>query len=173
MNKSLVLIKPDGVKRHLIGEIIKRFEDKGLEIVAMEMIKADEEILIKHYRLDDRQYVLTLGHTDIEGKSEQELEAIYQRNSNVIKKLQEFMQSGLSVKMILQGGDDTVPRVRQIVGKTNPIASDKGTIRGDLGEDSFEQADKENRAVYNLVHASGTDEEAEIEIKLWFPYFTD
>lgn len=171
MARSLVLIKPDGVKRNLIGEIIKRFEEKGLKIKALKMLVADEDLLAKHYKLDDRNYVLTLGHTDIEGKSEQELDEIYNRNHNVIKKLQEFMHSGPIVKMVLEGGDDAVSQIRQIVGKTNPVAADKGTIRGDLGEDSYDLADKENRAVFNLVHASGTDEEAQEEIALWFPDF--
>lgn len=167
--KSLVLIKPDGVKRNLIGDIIKRFEDKGLKVVAMKMMTADDELLTKHYKLDDRNYILTLGHTEIEGKSEEELQVIYDKNFNIIKKLQEFMQTGPIVKMVLEGGDDAVPLIRQIVGKTNPAAADEGTIRGDLGEDSYDQADKESRAVYNLVHASGTDEEAAEEVKLWFP----
>jgi nucleoside-diphosphate kinase len=71
--------------------------------------------------------------------------------------------------MVLEGGDDAVALIRQIVGKTDPSKADKGTIRGDFGEDSFEAADKEGRSVYNLIHASGNDEEAALEVNLWFP----
>ena len=76
--------------------------------------------------------------------------------------------SGPVVKLILEG-EDAVARVRTIVGKTDPAQSPKGSIRGDLGIDSFEEANKSGRTVYNLVHASGTDEEAKREIDLWFP----
>lgn len=166
--RSFVFIKPDGVERNLIGEIIKRFEERGLKVIALEMLNADDEILNKHYPLTDRNYVLTLGHVDISGKSDAELENIYQKNSKIIKALQDNIKTGPIVKMILEG-EDAVPLIREIVGKTNPASADKGTIRGDLGEDSYEKADLEGRSVRNLVHASGTPEEAEAEIKLWFP----
>ena len=78
--------------------------------------------------------------------------------------------SGPIVKMVLESeGPDTVAVIRDIVGKTDPAKSPEGSIRGDLGEDSFAKADEAGRAVYNLIHASGNDEEAEAEIKLWFP----
>ncbi len=167
-NKSLVILKPDAVKRNLIGQIVGRFEDKGLKVLAMEMIQADDATVRSHYQSDNRDYVLTIGHVDVSGKSSEELEQIYQKNIKIVENLQQALQSGPVVKIIFQGGEDTVPLIRQIVGKTDPAKSDPGTIRGDLGEDSFEQSDKEARAVWNLVHASGNDEEAQTEIKLWF-----
>lgn len=171
MNKSLVLIKPDGVKRNLIGEIIKRFEDGGLKVVAIEMLIAGEELAARHYQLDNRDYIIHLGHVDTTGWNEDQIEESYQKNLKIVKFLQDFLCSGPLVKMILEGGDDAVSKVRSIVGKTDPAASPKGTIRGDFGEDSFEKSDKEGRSVYNLVHASGNDEEALAEINLWFPEF--
>ena len=170
MAKSFVFLKPDAVKRNLIGEIIKRFEEKGLKLTRLEMIEASREIIDIHYPLSNREYVLTLGHVDMEGKSEEEQEAVYQKNYKIIKDLQDYVLSGPIVKMIVESNEaDTVAKIREIVGKTNPASSPEGTIRGDLGEDSYAKADEEGRAVYNLVHASGTDEEAEAEIKLWFP----
>ncbi len=170
MAKSFVFLKPDAVKRNLIGEIIKRFEERGLRVSALEMLQATREILDQHYSVNDRNYVLTLGHTDIEGKSEEELEAIYQKNYKIIKDLQEYVMSGPIVKMILESdGDDTVALVREVVGKTDPAKSPQGSIRGDFGEDSFAKADEEGRSVHNLIHASGNDEEAATELKLWFP----
>jgi nucleoside-diphosphate kinase len=170
MAKSFVFLKPDAVKRNLIGEIIKRFEDRGLRVTRLEMLDAPKETIDIHYPLSNREFILTLGHVDIEGKSDEELEQIYQKNYKIIKDLQDYVTSGPIVKMILESdGDDTVPLIREIVGKTDPSKSPEGSIRGDLGEDSFAKADEEGRSVYNLIHASGNDEEAEAELKLWFP----
>jgi nucleoside-diphosphate kinase len=169
MSRSLVLIKPDGVKRNLIGEIIKRFEDRGLKVVALEMGTADKEILVKHYNMDNYNYVLTLGHVDVTGWSEEQKKEKYEKSLKVLEAAQLQVASGPIVKMVLEGGEDTVGLVREIVGKTDPSQSPKGTIRGDFGEDSFAKADKEGRSVYNLIHASGADDEAAVEIKLWFP----
>lgn len=169
MARSLILIKPDGVKRNLIGEIIKRFEEGGLKVVAMEMLTADKDLLAKHYNLDNYDYVLTLGHVDVSSMSEDEKKERYDKNLKILEAVQTYVASGPIVKMVLEGEDDAVAKIRQIVGKTDPSKSDKGTIRGDLGQDSFEAADKEGRSVENLVHASGNDEEAKVEVALWFP----
>lgn len=167
LQQTLVLVKPDGVKRNLIGEIIKRFEDRGLKVLKLEMLNASEELLRKHYQLDNRDYIIGLGHVDTTGWTPQQIEEKYQKSYKVIESLQKFMMSGPIVKMILEG-EDAVSLVREITGKTDPSMADKGSIRGDLGEDSFAKSDEEGRAVYNLVHASGNPEEAETEIKLWF-----
>ena len=169
MARSLVLLKPDAVKRNLIGEIIKRFEDRGLKVIAMELMTADKPILVKHYNLDNYDYVLTLGHVDPSGMSVQEKKDRYDKNLKILEAVQDYVASGPIVKMVLAGGDDAVALIREIVGKTDPSKADKGSIRGDLGEDSFAEADKEGRSVFNLVHASGNDGEAKAEINLWFP----
>jgi nucleoside-diphosphate kinase len=169
MARSLVLLKPDAVKRNLIGEIIKRFEDRGLKVIAMELMTADKPILVKHYNLDNYDYVLTLGHVDPSGMSVQEKKDRYDKNLKILEAVQDYVASGPIVKMVLEGGDDAVALIREIVGKTDPSKADKGSIRGDLGEDSFAEADKEGRSVFNLVHASGNDGEAKAEINLWFP----
>lgn len=167
VQKTLVLVKPDGVKRNLIGEIIKRFEERGLKVTNLEMLTAGEDLLAKHYQLDNRDYILGLGHVDVTGWTDEQKEEKYQKSYKVIQALQQFMMTGPIVKIVLEG-EDAVPLVREIVGKTDPSAAEKGTIRGDFGEDSFAKADEEHRAVYNLIHASGTPEEAEQEISLWF-----
>lgn len=170
MAKSFVFLKPDAVQRNLIGDIIKRFEDRGLRVTKLKMEMASPEILNKHYPLDNRDYVLSLGHVDIEGKSEEELNAIYDKNYKIIKALQDYVMEGPIVEMVLESdGDDTVALVREVVGKTDPAKSPEGSIRGDLGQDSFAEADKDGRSVRNLVHASGNDEEAAAELAMWFP----
>ncbi len=168
LQKTLVLIKPDGVKRNLIGEIIKRFEDTGLKVLGLEMLTADSEIVAEHYQLNNRDYIIHLGHVDTTGWTPEQLQEKYQKSYKIVEDLQKFLLSGPIVKILLEG-EDAISKVREIVGKTDPANSEEGTIRGDLGEDSFEKANQESRSVYNLVHASGTPEEAEREVKLWFP----
>lgn len=168
MEQTLVIIKPDGVKRNLIGDIIKRFEDRGLKVVAMHMITANEELLNKHYPLNDRDYITSLGHVDTSAMNDDQKEELYQKNYKIVDNLQKYVASGPVVKIIFEA-DNAVALVREIVGKTDPAASPEGSIRGDLGTDSFAKADTERRSVENLVHASGTVDEAGHEIALWFP----
>lgn len=163
------MIKPDGVERGLTGEVISRFEKAGLKITALKMLVASRETLEQHYPINDRNYVLTLGHTDIEGKNDEELEEIYKKNHGIITAMHESLQVGPVVPMVVEGPEGTVAKIREIVGKTDPTKADKGTIRGDYAADSFEAADQEKRAVRNIVHASGSPEEAENEIGIWFP----
>lgn len=167
IQRTLVLIKPDGVKRNLIGEIIKRFEDRGLKVLKLDLLTADEALVREHYQLDNRDYIVGLGHVDTTGWSEEQIEEKYQKSFKIVEDLQKFLVSGSIVKILLEG-EDAVAQVREITGKTDPSTSPKGSIRGDLGEDSFEKSNAEGRAVYNLIHASGTPEEAEREINIWF-----
>lgn len=166
--RTFIIIKPDAYKRKLTGEVFKRFEEGGLTIKALKgPFIADKEVVRKHYQIDNYDYVLTLGHVDVSRMSEEGKKAAYDKNLKIVGNLQEFLLSGSIIIGILEG-EDGVKRVREILGKTNPAASPKGTIRGDLGDDSYEAADKENRAVRTLVHGSGSPEEAEFEINLWF-----
>ncbi len=164
VQKTLVLIKPDGVKRNLIGEIINRFEKGGLKVLEMQMLTASPEILEKHYPADE-EYLRIIGEKS--KAAGDAIDDVVEQGKKVVNALRTFMTSGPIVKMILEG-EDGVALVRKITGYTDPAKADKGTIRGDLGEDSILAANSESRPVYNLIHASGTPEEAEKEIKLWF-----
>ncbi len=168
IQKTLVLIKPDGVKRNLIGEIISRFEKGGLKVVEMKMLTASSEILAKHYP-DDEEYLRIIGE-----KSKAAGDAVsdtVEQGRKVVGALREFISSGPVIAIILEG-DNAVVVARKVTGFTDPQTAEKGTIRGDLGEDSILKANSEGRPVYNLVHASGTPEEAEKEINLWFESLT-
>ena len=168
IQKTLILVKPDGVERNLIGQIISYYEKAGLKVIALEgPLQADPILVRKHYKIDDYNYVLTLGHVDMSGKSEQEKESEYNRKLKIVQSTIEYFLSGSVVKLILEG-EEAISRAREVTGKTDPGKSSKGSIRGDLGIDSFEFSDKEQRSVYNLVHASGTTQEAKEEIDLWF-----
>ncbi len=162
--QTLVLIKPDGVKRNLIGEIIKRYEEAGLKVVKMQLMQAPDDILEKHYPMS-REYLESIGR-----KSSSAGDAVadyYEQGKMVVTSLRKYITSGPIVAMILEG-EDAVALVRKVTGYTDPKTADKGTIRGDLGIDSILEANGAKRAVENLIHASGTPEEAEQEIKLWF-----
>ncbi|KAM9222635.1 nucleoside diphosphate kinase 3-like [Leptosomus discolor] len=124
--RTFVAIKPDGVQRHLVGEIIRRFERKGLQLVGLKLLQASEELLKEHYiALRDRPFY-----------------------SRLVK----HMSSGPVVAMVWQGLD-VVKTVRTMIGETNPAESRPGTIRGDFcvevsknvihGSDSVESAQQE------------------------------
>ena len=168
--RSLVVIKPDGVQRSLIGEIIKRYERVGLKLVAVKMVVPTPDFVEKHY-LVDPEWPMKTGTKTIEsyhkkGKvppSEDPLEI----TKIVLGNLKKYLASGPVVAMVWQGVN-AVGVVRKITGSTEPLTSDVGTIRGDLTIDSYELADLDGRAVRNMLHASGNPDEAEKEIALWF-----
>ncbi len=166
----MVLIKPDGVQRSLIGEILYRYERSGLKLVAMKMVLPTAELVEKHYLVDPEWRVKT-GQKTIEsyrkkGKkppSEDPLKV----TEIVLNNLKQYMVKGPVIAMVWQGVH-AVGIVRKITGGTEPLTSDVGTIRGDLTIDSYELSDIDGRAVRNLIHASGSTEDAEKEIVLWF-----
>lgn len=168
--KTLVLIKPDGLQRNLVGEIISRFERAGLKLAALKMITPTEEMIERHY-LTDPDWKRKTGAKSIAAYQKQGKEPPYQSPEEagefILAKMKEYLAQTPVVAMVWRGVH-AVGIVRKLVGSTEPLTSDVGTIRGDLTIDSYELADLEQRAVRNLVHASGTIEEAEKEIKLWF-----
>lgn len=172
--RTLVLVKPDGVKRGLIGDIIQRFEQRGLKIIALKMIWAKREEMDNHYPKDDA-WTRRVGEKtaktyekygyDLQGElGTTDLLAI---GKMVRGWLLDFMTSGPVVKMVVQGVH-AVDMVRKIAGVTMPYMADMGTIRGDYSVDSAAAANKEKRSVHNIVHASETPEEAAHEIANWF-----
>lgn len=178
MNKerTLVLIKPDGVKKSLIGEIIKRFESLGLKIVALQLINPTKEQMDMHYP-KDKDYIINLGNKTLICYKEFDLPTTplkdygtkdpYKIGLMIREWLLDYMTSGPIVKMIVEGLH-SIKTVRKIAGPTIPALAEAGTIRGDLSIDSSDFANMRKRAIKNLIHASGNKEEAEHEIQLWF-----
>ena len=168
--RTLVIIKPDGVQRSLIGEIIKRFERVGLKLVALKMIIPEKEQVEKHY-LVDPNWKRNVGEKAIEAYKKKGMEPPTENpeeaGEKVLEGLKKYMTSGPVVAMVLQGAH-ACAIVRKLVGGTEPLSSDVGTIRGDFVLDSYQMADTDGRAVRNLIHASGNPEEAEKEIPVWF-----
>ncbi len=168
--KTLVIIKPDGVQRSLIGEIIKRYEKTGLKAVAIKMILPTEEMVEKHYSVDP-DFKKKVGAKAIESykaKGENPPSSDPEMvGDSVLKRLKKYMTCSPVVAMVWQGAH-AVELVRKATGGTEPRTSDVGTIRGDYVLDSYSMADADERAIRNLIHASGNVEEAEKEIPLWF-----
>jgi len=168
--KTLVLIKPDGIQRSLLGEIIKRFERIGLKLVAMKMLVAEGEHIEKHYTLDP-QWRRVTGEKTIQGYKDKGLkpptEDPLEVTEVLLGNLKKYMTSGPLVAMVWQGAH-AVSLIRKLVGGTEPLTSDVGTIRGDYVLDSYQMADSDKRGIRNLIHAAGSVEESEMEIKHWF-----
>lgn len=168
--RTLVIIKPDGVQRSLIGEIIRRYERTGLKLVALKMLVPTKEQVKGHYLLDP-DWLEKVGTKSIAAYKKKGVEPPSEDpqviGGQVLDRLQRYLTAGPVVVMVWQG-NQAVGIVRKITGGTEPLSSDVGTIRGDLTIDSYEIADGDDRAVRNLLHASGSVEEAEAEIKHWF-----
>lgn len=172
--KTFLMVKPDGVRKGLIGEIIKRLEQRDLKIVALEMFYPTTEQMDKHYSSDETwiarvgdKSLSTYHKYGIDPKKELGTDNNLEIGKMVRKWLLDYMTSAPLVKMVIQGLH-AVDMVRKIAGPTIPNMADMGTIRGDFSNDSPILGNLEKRAVMNLVHASETPKEAEHEIEFWF-----
>lgn len=166
--RSFVIIKPDGVQRGLVGNIVKRFEQTGLKLVYLKLSLLDEKKLWEHYGKDDAWFEKKgagIAKDREAAGMPVEKEAI-EYGKDIIRALVKFMTSGPAVVMVLEG-NQAVAVVKKLVGGTEPATSDVGTIRGDLTVDSYAISAIDDRAVRNLIHCSDAPEEADREIKLW------
>ena len=167
--RSLILIKPDAVQRSLIGEMISRFEKKGLKIVGMKMVWPTQKQAKDHYSWSDEEKEGT-GKRTIQAYSSKGLKitkTAKEYAEDVQRKLYSYLVSGPIIALVIEGAH-AIEHVRKTVGHGNPLTADVGTIRADYTIDSYVVADDVDRATRNLVHASGNLSEAEREIKVWF-----
>ena len=168
--KTLVIVKPDGVQRSLIGEVIKRYEQTGLKLVSLKMLIPTEKQAFDHYHTDP-DWAIKNGTRTLEGyktkgktpPTDDPLKMAEITRSTLVG----YLTSGPVVVMIWQGMN-SVGIVRKITGHTEPLQSIPGTIRGDYTLDSYEMADFGKRSVRNIIHTSGSIEEASKEIDVWF-----
>ncbi len=167
--RTFVIIKPDGIQRGLVGEIVKRYERTGLKLIGIKFGIADEKKLWVHYNKDDAWF-LKKGTKILEDKKTSgqliTKEAI-EYGKDIIGQLVKFMTSG-PVMMMVWEGNQAAAVIRKITGETEPATSDIGTIRGDLTVDSYGIAAVDDRAVRNLIHCSENAEEGKREVALWF-----
>jgi len=173
--RTFCMIKPDGVIRGLIGEIIRRMEKAGLKVIAMKMIIPNEDMIRAHYPMSDEKWIARLGtkaKMSLEGLSLNAKE-IYGSDDDrelgdaVLQGLINYLTSGPVVVMVVEG-IQAIEMVRKMAGNTLPYKAELGTIRGDFSVDSPVVANVEGRSIHNLFHASETAEEAANEMKLWF-----
>lgn len=172
--QTLILAKPDALQRGLVGEIIRRFEMKGYRLMALKMAKPSKDHVRKHY-LPTKEQLEGMGNKTLENFRKHGIDAVKEMGSDhpvdIGKIINEwnvdFLSSGPVAAMVFQGLH-AVEIGRKIVGATIPANADMGTIRGDYAIDSPLIANKDKRTIYNLVHASGSVEEAHREIKHWF-----
>ncbi len=171
---TFVMLKPDAVRKGLIGEVIRRLEQRDLKIVALEMFQPTHAEIDEHYPKDEA-WIKRLGQKTLatyekygfDAKEELGTDSDLAIGKEVRKWLVDFMTSAPLVRMAVQG-IHAVDVVRKISGPTMPYLAEVGTIRGDFSIDSPLLANKEKRAVMNLIHASETPEEALHEIEHWF-----
>ena len=164
IQQTLIIIKPDGVKGGFTDEIIRRYEAVGLKVVKREDMTAPMDIVEKHYPMEP-DYLRSIGEKTI--AAGQQVKSAEDQGRKVVTWLRKFITSGPIVAMVLEG-EDAVALARKTTGFTDPATAEKGTIRGDLGTDNILDANREERPVWNLIHASGSPEEAQKEIELWF-----
>lgn len=145
LQQTLVLVKPDGVARGLTGDVIKRFEQRGLKIVALKLVQINMDHAKQHYTDDITK----------------------RRGEKVRTMLLDFITEGPVVAMIIEGVD-AIENVRKLVGATESKAALPGTIRGDYTHVSYAHADENKIPVRNVIHASGNEEDAKHEVALWF-----
>lgn len=167
--QTLVIIKPDGVQRSLMGNIMSRIERTGLKIVAVKFLIPEADQCWKHYNKDE-EWFLKKGARVVEDRTNNgmpiEKEPI-EYGKDIIQSNVDFFTSGPVLALVIEG-NQSVAIVKKLVGSTEPSTSDVGTIRGDLTVDSYALSSLDNRAVRNLVHCSDSPEEAQREIPLWF-----
>lgn len=169
IERTLVIIKPDGVQRMLAGEILGRFERAGLKIVGMKMEWPSKKLVGQHYA-NDPEYFKTVwvkAKKSAEERGQEMKETAQELGQRVREANMRYLSSGPVIAFVLEG-NAAIANVRMIIGGTNPLSADIGSIRGDLTIDDFAAADEESRAVRNLMHASSEPEEAKREIALWF-----
>jgi len=172
--KTVLLVKPDGVKRGIIGDIVARLEQRGLKIIALKMLNASEEKARKHYPGTD-QWLTGMGNKTLENYEKYGKNAVDEIGTDDPKKIGEmiydwnvkYLTSGPMVAVLIKGLH-AIDMVRKIVGHTLPSKADMGTVRGDYSVDSPTLANEQKRAIRNIVHASGDPDEAKHEIEYWF-----
>lgn len=147
MERTLIILKPDAVKRGVVGEVLSRFERAGLKIIATKMLQPGYDHYYHHYE--------NIG------------KMVTRRGQEAFDVTLEFMEEGPVIAVVLEG-INSVSLVRKMVGDTEPLKAAPGTIRGDYAHMGFEHSNKEKIGVPNIIHASGDPDEAVQEIAHWF-----
>jgi len=169
IERTLIAIKPESIQRHLIGELISKFERRGMKLVAMKLIAPTKEQVGKHYP-DDEEWMMSNGTKTYENYKSKgidpgmgPIDLAKLTRSRLIEHL-----TDRPVIFMVWEGPHACALGRKTAGATNPLVADIGSIRGDYSMESYELSDGLGRVIHTLIHASGSAEEAAEEIKIWF-----
>jgi len=144
-NYNLLILKPDALERELVGKIISRFVDNGFTIEMIDYRKVNMDLILKHYKF-----------------------VIERMGNNFITMVENFFVGKFVILIIVSiENEDAISLSRRLVGVTDPVKSDVGTIRYDFGDDSLEDALKEQRCVRNLIHSSDNPVAFKRELSIW------
>lgn len=145
LERTLVLLKPDAINRGIVGEILQRFERVGTKMVGLKMLVSEKDTAMKHYNED-----------------------LEKRRGKIVRdNMIRMLMSGPIIAIVFEG-IDIVEAIRKMVGPTEPKSAPSGTIRGDFAHVSYNYSDGKGVGIFNLIHASGSPEEAKAEINIWF-----
>ncbi len=172
--KTVVLIKPEGVRRGLVGEIILRFEKVGFKIVALKMVWVNKNHVAKHYK-NEKEYLASIGKRTLadykkfgfDPKENLGTKDAFKIGQKVRHWNMESLSSGPLIVFLVEGVN-AIEIVRKMVGSTNTTDASPGTIRGDFSADTPVLATLQKRPILTIVHASGDQKDADFERKLWF-----
>lgn len=169
MEKNLIFIKPDGVKRGICGEIIQRFERTGLKITEMRMLWLTKQQADRFYP-NDKEWLLMLSNKVTEAfalKDKKFKRPGLAYGRQVKRYLIDYVTSGPVLAFVVEG-NEAISVTRKLTGATDASIASPGTIRGDYGSDSLYTANMEKRANRTIVHVAGTAKEASDQIKMIF-----
>jgi nucleoside-diphosphate kinase len=174
VERTLVLVKPDGVKRGIVGRVLTRFEEAGLKIVGLKLVQVTREHAENHYP-NTTEWIKGMGEKTLQTYRDQGKDPLVEIGTddpmeigNMIKNWNvDYLTSGPLVALVLEGAH-AISVVRKMCGFTLPAFAEPGTIRGDFSITSPIIANELKSAVRNIVHASSDQEEASYEINYWF-----
>lgn len=174
IERTLVILKPDAVKRKLCGRILDIFEEAGFDIVEGRFFTPARELIERHYPSNDKYYA-SLGNKSLANYKEQGLDIKAELGTDDAREigisikgwLVDYMTSGPVMAVVLQG-NGAIRNVRKLCGDTLPSNAAPGTIRARFSLDSSDYANAQKRSLHNLMHSSGNADEARYEIELWF-----
>lgn len=172
--RALLIIKPDGVQRGIIGKILSRFEQVGLKIIGLKFEWATKEKIIIHYP-ETEAWFKKVGERTLTNYAKKGLDArkvfntddAIQIGRTVKKWLIDYLQESPLFVVALESYD-CIEICRKLSGNTIPVLAAPGTVRGDFSHDIIDLANEQNRPLRNLIHASDTVEDGKKEIKVWF-----
>lgn len=175
MEKTLLIIKPDAVQRGLAGVILETFENAGLKLLAGKMVKPDEKVIKNHYP-GTAEWIREMGEKTLASFKQSGLDVAQKMGTDDPAKLGQFVydrlikywQEGPIIVMVWEG-PSAITIARKLRGHTIPLLADPGTLHARYSFDSSPLSASLDRVVKTFVHASGSTDEAEREIKYWFP----